>query len=131
MEEQKPMILHFGDHDPSGIDMTRDIRDRLNMFVNIGEGVQVERLALNMDQVEQYNPPPSPAKITDSRAADYIQEYGHDSWELDALDPSVISDLINVRVMELRNDVLWQEKVDLEDQHKERLRNMAAESENL
>lgn len=119
---QEPIILHLGDHDPSGIDMTRDIQDRLTMFAG---SVQVERLALNMDQVNQYNPPPSPAKITDSRAKDYIQKYGNDSWELDALDPNIISGLINDRVMELRDDGLWQTKVALEKQYKTQLKDIA------
>lgn len=71
--------------------MTRDIQDRLHMF---GCNAQVDRIALNMDQVKQYNPPPNPAKTTDSRSDGYIDKYGNDSWELDALEPSVIVALI-------------------------------------
>jgi hypothetical protein len=62
---QTPIVLHLGDHDPSGIDMTRDIRDRLQVFV--GNHVETRRLALNMDKVQQYQPPPNPAKDTDAR----------------------------------------------------------------
>lgn len=100
---QKTVVLHLGDHDPSGIDMTRDNLDRLRLFVNhhCDEGdddsqdvVEVRRLALNRDQVRKYKPPPNPAKITDSRAADYIAKHGRSSWELDALTPQVIADLI-------------------------------------
>lgn len=89
-------ILHLGDHDPSGIDMTRDIQDRLRMF---GSDVRVERIALNMDQVEKYNPPPNYAKPTDSRYVSYRDLYGDDSWELDALDPQIISELITKNVL--------------------------------
>ncbi|KKL20583.1 hypothetical protein LCGC14_2454000, partial [marine sediment metagenome] len=85
------VLLHLGDHDPSGIDMTRDIQDRLYMF---GSRVAVRRIALDMKQVEKYSPPPNPAKTTDSRYAAYRDEYGDDSWELDALDPRVITELI-------------------------------------
>lgn len=88
---QKPLILHFGDHDPSGIDMTRDIQDRLFMF---GCRLELQRLALNMDQVREYDPPPNPAKETDSRFAGYIREYGDESWELDALEPQVLAQLV-------------------------------------
>lgn len=88
-------ILHLGDHDPSGRDMTRDIRDRLGVF---GAEVGVQRIALNIDQIRQYNPPPNPAKITDSRATDYIAEFGPESWELDALDPDVLIALIRDNV---------------------------------
>ena len=91
-EGKTPLVIHLGDHDPSGIDMTRDNRDRLEIF-NYGE-VEVQRIALNSDQIDLYQPPPNPAKLTDSRASDYIARYGTKSWELDALEPSVIEQLI-------------------------------------
>ncbi|RJO60373.1 MAG: hypothetical protein C4542_09785 [Dehalococcoidia bacterium] len=116
---QRPIVLHLGDHDPSGIDMTRDIRERLSMFC--GTQIAVRRLALNMDQVQQYNPPPNPAKLSDSRAMGYIAEYGNGSWELDALEPAVISDLIRAAVLELRDDVVWNEDLQLERTEKQLL----------
>lgn len=93
---QRTVILHLGDHDPSGIDMTRDNNDRLSMFSH--RSTEVIRIALNMDQVEEYNPPPNPAKATDARFKTYRKKYGTESWELDALEPSVISDLITSHV---------------------------------
>lgn len=102
-------ILHFGDHDPSGIDMTRDIQDRLDMF---GAMAVVERLALTMDQVDEYQPPPNPAKVTDSRAAGYIAEYGDQSWELDALDPATLAELVENAVTELIVPELWQANIE-------------------
>ncbi len=97
---QKTVILHLGDHDPSGIDMSRDIKDRLRIF---GCRAEVKRIALNMDQVQEYAPPPNPAKLTDSRATGYIREFGDESWELDALEPSVIGKLITEEVMGVRD----------------------------
>jgi hypothetical protein len=102
LQKQCPVIFHMGDHDPSGLDMTRDIRDRLSMFINgnvtgFAENqfqMVVIRLALNMDQIEEFEPPPNPAKVTDSRATDYMEEYGTSSWELDALDPPTMEGLI-------------------------------------
>lgn len=91
-----PVIFHLGDHDPSGIDMTRDITERLELFA--GYDIDVRRIALTMAQIQQYSPPPNPAKITDSRATGYIDEFGYQSWELDALEPSVIVDLIRTNV---------------------------------
>ena len=104
-DDQIPTIFHFGDHDPSGIDMTRDIGDRLELFMG---GVMIDRLALNMDQVRQYAPPPNPAKMTDSRFARYIRVHGNESWELDALEPQVLADLIRTAVEAIRDDTLWQ-----------------------
>lgn len=88
---KKNVIIHLGDHDPSGIDMTRDIEDRMAMF---GAAVDVNRIALNMSQVREYDPPPNPAKLTDSRVDGYMERFGQSSWELDALDPEVLNELI-------------------------------------
>lgn len=101
------VIIHLGDHDPSGIDMTRDNRDRVRLFG--GASVEVRRIALNMDQVDQYSPPPNPAKVTDSRAADYIDRFGHTSWELDALEPRVLDSLIDGEIRSLLDVQLWNE----------------------
>ena len=106
---QTPLVLHFGDHDPSGKDMTRDIIDRLTLFSN--SAIELQRIALNMDQVEQYNPPPNPAKITDSRASAYIAEYGDESWELDALETTVIADLIRDAVGVVMDQDAWETAV--------------------
>lgn len=104
----EPIILHLGDHDPSGIDMTRDITDRLNLFT-AHEGVEVKRLALNFDQVETYQPPPNPAKMTDSRFQGYMEIHGDESWELDALEPTVIAALIQDAIDSIRDQDRWDE----------------------
>jgi len=90
------IILHLGDHDPSGIDMTRDIRERLNDC--FGAYVKVKRIALNMEQIEEFAPPPNPAKLSDSRCDGYMKKFGKMSWELDALDPNTLNELISSQV---------------------------------
>lgn len=119
---QRPIVFHLGDHDPSGIDMTRDNRERLSMFA--GVPVTVQRLALNMPQVEQYSPPPNPAKLSDSRAADYVAQYGDESWELDALSPVVIRDLIRDAIMLVRDEAKWDAALKEEEIDKEELDHM-------
>ena len=120
-EGQIPHIIHLGDHDPSGIDMTRDIFDRHDLFLS---AAKVNRIALNMNQIEQYGPPPNPAKLSDSRASGYISKYGPNSWELDALEPRVRRDLIAETVAEYRDDDLYQEQLDLEQHYKDILQNV-------
>jgi hypothetical protein len=102
--DQIPIIFHLGDHDPSGQDMTRDIFERLDLFMG---GTKVERLALNYDQILRYNPPPNPTKLTDSRATGYINRYGRSSWELDALEPAAIANLIEQAVLSVRDEEKW------------------------
>lgn len=178
---QRVVILHLGDHDPSGIDMTRDIRGRLELFIEkdwvrenqyedghylldgiddsdeghedwplytaqiwedisdhlvgsvkkIGEDgeeewesyddtppFQVRRIALNFDQVQQYNPPPNPAKLTDSRAQGYIARFGRQSWELDALEPNVLAALVTTEILAERDVDAWAEAQSREDGEK-------------
>jgi hypothetical protein len=116
---QTPIIFHLGDHDPSGKDMTRDIRARLAMFAE--QDVRVKRLALNMKQVEHYNPPPNFAKLSDARAKKYIAKYGNKSWELDALEPSVLVGLIRKAVKSVRDEGKWLAKKAEELTHRELL----------
>lgn len=144
---QRVVVLHLGDHDPSGIDMTRDNRDRLSGFItqdwvnahgddfegdsvrvsdlwramldhtgNAGPVFEVRRIALNMDQVEQYDPPPNPAKLTDSRVNGYLDRFGDESWELDALPPDVLAGLIEENVEGLRDEDLWDQGMAEQDQ---------------
>jgi len=113
-EVEHVTILHLGDHDPSGIDMTRDIGTRVLEFIE-GDGhryydVEIKRIALNMDQIEQYDPPPNPAKETDSRFESYIQQYGEESWELDALEPNVLVSLIRDEIRPLIDSEKWDER---------------------
>lgn len=102
------VLIHLGDHDPSGIDMTRDNGERVELFSR-ESGVEVRRIALNMDQVDAYSPPPNPAKLTDSRAEDYVARFGYTSWELDALEPRVLDKLINDEIRTLIDDDVWSE----------------------
>lgn len=124
-ETKQVVILHFGDHDPSGIDMTRDIGDRTELFGAYDAPIEVWRIALNMDQVEEYRPPPNPAKVTDSRADDYIARFGRSSWELDALEPRILSDLVRSHVDELRDQELWDAAVEREEEAIETLRRIS------
>lgn len=124
--DQTPVILHLADHDPSGIDMTRDNIDRLSLYSELIAGSEFiyKRIALNKNQVEQYSPPPNPAKISDSRAAEYIRNHGSNSWELDALDPDVLIELIQKEISSFRDDDDWALAVKREAEDKTELRSM-------
>ena len=120
---QEPVVFHLGDHDPSGIDMTRENEEKFMLLT--GRRVKVVRLALNFDQVEQYNPPPNFAKITDSRARAYIDRFGTDSWELDALDPDVLAGLIRGAIEPMIDRDRWDAAKSEEDSNLRDLRDAA------
>ncbi len=117
--DQECTLLYLGDLDPSGEDMVRDIGDRLLEF---DAPVLVEKIALTMDQVDQYNPPPNPAKMTDPRAADFIAKYGHESWEVAALPPAVLEQLISEKIESVLDLKLYAEVISKEEEDKEQLR---------
>jgi hypothetical protein len=101
-----PVVLHLADHDPNGIDMTRDVRDRLALYAR--QPVEVRRVALNLDQVRQHNPPPNFAKESDTRFEGYVTTFGtRECWELDALSPTVIADLIRDEIEALIDWPEW------------------------
>jgi len=120
-ERREVLLFYFGDHDPSGIDMARDIQDRLDMFGC--SNTMVERIALTMGQVEKYKPPSCPAKIKDSRYEGYRKKYGDEAWELDALDPRTIVELIEQKVGAAtdwqKRDLLLQEQGNCREQIRE------------
>jgi hypothetical protein len=101
MMGQKPVMIHLGDHDPSGIDMTRDNSKRLDLFSRMG--VDVRRLAL---------------KLQDSRAGGYVEAFGKSSWELDALPPAVLEALIKKELGTLVNPEKWAETMEREEELK-------------
>lgn len=119
------IIVYLGDHDPSGIDMTRDIQDRI--AETFGTDVEVDRIALTMEQIEEYQCPPNPAKVTDSRFQAYCDEYGDESWELDALEPRVLSSLIKDAVMGHTDESRRQELLDQQQEGRDRLAEIADE----
>jgi len=124
---QHNIILHLGDHDPSGMDMTNDIIKRLTLFT--GKEVDLRRLALNMDQIEEFNPPPNFAKPSDKRYKKYKEEYGENCWELDALEPGYMAGLIEKEVKKIRSEKPWRVATAIQNRMKQKLRNVTSKVE--
>lgn len=159
---QKVVILYFGDHDPSGLDMIRDIYDRImfmftngerfesyriaerieewwtsngytvydvadsnekydrvpqlmdkeseklerlfdegkrTMFIEDNNLFEVKQIGLTMEQIDEFNPPPNPAKLTDPRSKWYIEKYGQVSWEVDAIHPDTMRTIVKDQIL--------------------------------
>lgn len=122
-EDKHVVILYLGDHDPSGLDMVRDIRERIEDFRGGGGFADfvVEHIAITKSQIEQYEPPTNPARITDPRADWYISQHGSVSWEVDALPPNVLTALITKEIEERIDMDLYNETLEREEKDKERL----------
>lgn len=107
----KDIILYFGDHDPSGMDMIRDIKDRMTEF---HLDINVIPIALTMEQINKFNPPPNPAKISDPRSKWYINKYGEASWELDALPPKELIKLVETAILNRIDINLYEKQIQQE-----------------
>jgi hypothetical protein len=115
-EAKRKALLYLGDHDASGEDMVRDIRERLAMF---GVTLTVDKIALTFEQVKQYNLVPNPAKLTDTRSKAYIKKFGNESWELDALPPDVLHQLIEKAILQFLDIMKMKEIITKEESDKE------------
>ncbi len=132
-EGKRVVILYLGDHDPSGLDMIRDIHQRTLEFL-IGDRIdpvgddeenplfQIRPIGLTMKQIKKFNPPPNPAKVKDPRATGYIEEYGPVSWEVDALNPETLHKLVRENVEELTDMDLFEKQLKQEEKDKKKLR---------
>ena len=114
-------ILYLGDHDPSGLDMLRDIKERLWEFQVEPE---IRHIGLTSQQIKKYNPPPNPAKISDPRAKWYIREYGETSWEVDALNPKILHSLVQANVENLIDIDSFNKKIKDEEKDKKTLKRL-------
>lgn len=120
---QEYRIFHFGDHDPSGLDMTNDLQKRMDMF---GANVLVDRIALSMDQVKKNKLPPNPARETDARFKAYRKLHGDQSWELDAIEPRILSDLVRRTILRVRDEDTWNMALRQERREQRQLERVAA-----
>lgn len=179
---RRVVILYFGDHDPSGLDMIRDIKERLLTFLSQGTQLsddtfmnkvnewwdeyeytfydmchagylsdkdvdalraqdddrkykkawvafdagkmrwyleehdifQVIPIGLTMEQIKQYNLPPNPTKMTDTRSDGYIKQFGRTCWEVDALDARVLTEIIEENIQEHLNIDQFNEMIEVE-----------------
>lgn len=135
--DKKIAIIYLGDHDPSGIDMTRDVEERIDTFLKIdldrGDEIgpnelpviEVQRVALNMDQIKVLNPPENPAKVTDSRAKSYIERFGESSWELDAIKPESLDRLVSTAIEHYMDKKKFNAKLADQDAARQRLKQFA------
>jgi hypothetical protein len=150
---QIPLVLHLADHDPTGVFMSEDTEKRLALYAGSGgaslfgqlnarlnalarelrcqhvggDDPEVRRIALTMEQVEEHQPPPNFVKEEDARTPAYIQRFDtEECWELDALSPTVISDLIRRELDDLIDQDKWQAAQRKEERNRKLIAKVAA-----
>jgi len=111
-QARRPVLLYFGDFDPSGVEMLKSMEITLRDELKV-EGIEFKRIALQKEDIDFYKLPHSPEalKKNDTRAKKHIAMYGELAVELDALPPSVLQNKIKMAIEnELDMDLFMEEK---------------------
>jgi len=118
-----PVMLYFGDFDPSGMSMLEAMKKTLEDEIQV-DGVIYDRIALNPDQVNKYNLPDNPNAIkkTDTRTTEFVRRYGRHAVELDALPPDILEDLIREAIIKYLDMDRFSRQVKI---HKRELRELS------
>jgi hypothetical protein len=83
-EITKPITVYYlGDHDPSGRDLERDVRERLTRYSK--RPFTWKRLAVSPEQFAEYGVRPLAPKKSDSRYRWFIGQGWHDCAEVEAV----------------------------------------------
>ena len=122
-------VLYFGDFDPSGVDIERDLTERLGKY-NAGD-FQVRRVALTKDQILKYSLPPMPVKRSDARADGFMASYGDQSVELDAVEPNTLKLLVAQSIASYIDLNAWKRKEEEIDNLKTWLKDKLENMEDL
>jgi hypothetical protein len=104
------VVLYFGDFDPSGVDIERDLSERLGKYM--AGDFTVRRVALTDEQIIKYDLPPMPVKVSDARSEGFLEAYGNKSVELDALDPNTLKFMVAQSIASHINLDSWKKKED-------------------
>lgn len=80
-------IAYFGDHDPSGVHIDRDIREKLTQYG--ATDFTFERVAVTPEQINEWKLPGSPPKKGDSRSQSFVGE----AVEIEAIAPGDLRDI--------------------------------------
>ena len=98
--------------------------DKIYAYKIFSENLEVRRIGLTSEQIKKYNPPTNPAKFKDPRAKAYIEKFGRNSWEVDALNPKILLALVKKNVEELIDMDLFNSKIIQEEKDKKTLRKL-------
>lgn len=116
----KPAYLYyFGDHDPSGVDITRATEAGLREFAPTAE-IHFERVAVTPDQITDWQLPTRPTKLTDTRSRNFLGE----SVEVDAIPPDVLRTLARDCIVKHLSDQSLAAMYAAEDSERELLTRM-------
>lgn len=125
VKHEKIVIIYLGDFDPSGLDIPRDLHSRLVRYGVPSDKLTVDRVALTIDQIEEYNLPPAPAKRSDARYQGFVDKTGADDVvELDALEPPVLQQIVREAIGKYIESELWHTRIEEGNEERDKLEEM-------
>jgi hypothetical protein len=121
-DDGRPLIvLYVGDYDPSGLCMSEwDIPRRLAKYD--GDHVELKRIALTREHLDDLPSFPASDKKKDTRYSWFVNNYGSRCWELDALDPNDLRDLVEEAIRDEIEPNAWNHCALVERAEQESLR---------
>jgi hypothetical protein len=121
--DNRPLVaLYIGDYDPSGLYMSeRDLPERIAEFG--GDHIEFQKIALTLEQAQagSLTSFSVETKKKDKRYAWFKKNYGDRCWELDALDPRQLRDLVEAEIITLINPDLWEQQEAIQEREKQSL----------
>jgi hypothetical protein len=132
----QPEILYLGDHDPEGMNIPEAILKVVNRIAELKRWaipwLSIRRIALTKDQAIAGGYPPMEVKLKSSRARGYIDQYGDQSWEIEAMDARRLRVLLDDALKDLWDpDIAAIHAPTLEVRRNELRRRMRDEAEDL
>jgi len=120
--KQTPVVLYFGDLDPSGVQMFEAAQQTLEDELDV-IGVNFIRVGLNPEHVVAHKLPNNPdaLKWTDVRAKGYVKRFGEIAVELDALHPAVLEAMAKEAIEDQFNMELFEEQREVEAMEREQI----------
>jgi hypothetical protein len=107
------ILLYVGDWDPSGMFMSEvDFPGRLREYG--ARNFTFQRIALTAPDLEELPSFPAVNKIKDKRYRWFVEHYGADCWELDAMDPNVLRNRVLSFIEPYRDKVSWERHLVIE-----------------
>lgn len=121
-EDKNCYLFYYGDFDPSGFSIYDSLTERIQSFGSID--THFERMALTPEQIQEYNLPQDPAKKSDPNYRRFVEKYGDNVVELDALPPNVLRELIENSITNLIAEDKWEQAQKKETQEEKKLKEL-------
>ena len=122
-DKRHHVFLYVGDYDCSGMHMSEvDLPQRLERY-SCASAFYLRRIALTDDDIDTL--PSFAAKVTDPRYGWYVDNYGDEAWELDAMDPNDLRERVDMEIAEYVDDEAWEHHKITETAEKETVKTIA------